>query len=128
MRMMATDKFYVIRNNVVENVIVCDDTYAQRHNLIKFPVNTSYGMADTNWTYIDGQFLPPPRDVLLEWSMIRQRRNALLVESDLYVMPDKWATYSIEKQQEWSHYRQELRDIPQKFVDPREVVFPTKPE
>jgi hypothetical protein len=27
----------------------------------------------------------------------------------------------------WAAYRQELRDVPQEFSDPKDVVWPTKP-
>ena len=125
---MAAEKYYVIKYNVVQNVIICDDDTAQQLNLIKFPVTTSYGVADTNWTYIDGSFLPPPRDILAEWAAVRRKRDFLLAESDVAVLPDKWATYTTEQQQVWANYRQQLRDIPQNFVDPQEIVFPVKPE
>lgn len=125
---MENAKFYVIEKNVVANVIVCSEEYAARNKLIKFPVETEFGIADTNWTYLDGKFLPPPRDILSEWEAIRLRRNMLLQESDMFVLPDRWASYSSDEQEAWSMYRQELRDLPSKFIDPKEVVFPTRPD
>ena len=125
---MKIDKFYVIKNNIVENIIVCSEDYAIQNNLIKFPVSTEFGKADINWTFIDNKFLPPPRDILFEWSQIRNKRDQLLSQSDLAVLPDRWMSYTPEQQKAWSDYRMELREVPQKFVDPREVVFPTPPE
>lgn len=124
---MSTDKFYVIENNVVVNIIVAEENYAAQKNLLRCPIQTPYGTADINWTYIDNTFLPPPRDILREWDAVRQKRNALLNESDLYVMPDRWNSFSNDQQQELSYYRQKLRDIPQDFIDPKEVVFPNRP-
>lgn len=128
MKTMATDKFYVINGNVVTNIIVCDEDYAAQNNLLRYPVVTQYGLADIDWTYIDNTFLPPPRDILNEWAAVRARRNTLLGESDFIVMlPDRWAALPREEQQAWIDYRQDLRDIPAKFIDPRDVVFPTSP-
>lgn len=121
---MNTDKFYVINNNIVTNVIVCTEEFAAKNNLIRFPVMTEFGLVDNDWTYINGEFLPPPRNILKEWEVVRINRDVLLAQSDLYVMPDRWQTYTPEQQQAISNYRQELRDITSKFIDPKEVVFP----
>ena len=42
-------------------------------------------------------------------------------------MPDLWATYSLEQQQAWTQYRQELRTIRDRFDDPVDVVWPVMP-
>lgn len=124
---MPTDKYYVIKDNVVTNIIVADDEYASRHNLIRHPVITQFGAAGIDWTFIDNTFLPPPRDVIKEWEEVREQRNQLLVMSDVFVAPDRWQTYTNEQQQALSYYRQKLRDLPQDFVDPQEVVYPQRP-
>lgn len=124
---MAADKFYVIENNIVTNIIVCEEEYAAKHGLLRFPFMTSLGVADLDWTRVDGTFLPPPRDILREWAVVRQKRNELLAFSDLWVMPDRWQAFSNEQQQALSHYRKTLREIPQTFIDPKEVVFPDFP-
>lgn len=54
-------------------------------------------------------------------------RNQLLVESDVYVLPDRWYLYSEEVKQNWATYRQALRDIPEQTGFPFEVVWPVKP-
>lgn len=43
---------------------------------------------------------------------IRDRRNELLAESDLAIVPDKWEQMTTEKRAEWTAYRQALRDMP----------------
>ena len=43
---------------------------------------------------------------------IRERRNELLVECDKMMLVDRYNAMSAEKQQEWSTYRQALRDMP----------------
>lgn len=124
---MATDKFYIINGNVVSNLIVCTEEYAAQNKLIRHPVITEFGVASINWTYADGKFLPPPRDILGEWASVRERRNALLAASDVLVLPDRWSSFTPSQQETIARYRQTLRDIPQSFVDPKEVVFPDMP-
>lgn len=58
-----------------------------------------------------------------KWETIRSIRNKLLNKTDWIVIQ------SIEKNEivpsNYFNYRQELRDIPQKYSDPNEVVYPT---
>lgn len=61
------------------------------------------------------------------WADLRAERNKRLAESDLYVLPDRWASYSPAKQLEWSSYRQALRDLPANTTDPFNPVWPVKP-
>ena len=60
------------------------------------------------------------------WRKIRKERNQFLKDSDHKMLSD----YSItaEKKVEWTTYRQALRDIPQDYDSPDEVVYPDKPE
>jgi hypothetical protein len=67
---------------------------------------------------------PFPNDIALE--AIRNKRDALLVETDWVVLSD--ISLSASKKQEYFDYRQALRDLPSQFIDnPNEVVWPTKP-
>lgn len=59
------------------------------------------------------------------WSELRCKRNGLLSESDYTQLED--APISSEKKQEYSEYRQELRDLPDNTLDPLNPVFPSKP-
>lgn len=61
------------------------------------------------------------------WNDIRQKRNELLKESDVYVVSDRWEDMDISEKQKWSFYRNQLRNIPQDFNDPDLVQFPNKP-
>jgi hypothetical protein len=56
---------------------------------------------------------------------IKEFRNNLLKESDWTAIPDANPKPSKEA---WLTYRQALRDLPQTFKDPSEVIWPTKPE
>ena len=59
---------------------------------------------------------------------VRVQRNHLLRESDIFVLPDRWDTYSVEKKNSWSDYRQALRDLPATVTNPFEINWPIKPE
>jgi hypothetical protein len=59
------------------------------------------------------------------WDSVRAKRNALLKESDWAIIPDATPKPSKEA---WLNYRQALRDLPQTFSSPEEVVWPDKPE
>ncbi|HJN56772.1 MAG: tail fiber assembly protein [Candidatus Woesearchaeota archaeon] len=60
------------------------------------------------------------------WRKIRKERNKLLKDSDYIMVSD--ITITTEKKEEWTTYRQALRDIPQDYDSPDEVVYPTKPK
>lgn len=62
-----------------------------------------------------------------KWHNIRNQRNNLLKESDLEVVSDKWEQMSLELKTSLSTYRQTLRDLPQNFANPDDVVWPNKP-
>jgi hypothetical protein len=57
------------------------------------------------------------------WDIIRLRRNKLLETSDHTQLPD----FPEAKKAEWATYRQALRDIPQTYATPEEVIWPTPP-
>jgi hypothetical protein len=59
------------------------------------------------------------------WEQIRDQRNNLLTASDWSIMTDADPKPS---KQSWLDYRQSLRDIPQNFSSPEEVLWPNKPE
>lgn len=56
----------------------------------------------------------------------RAQRNILLEESDALVLPDRWASYTAEKQTALATYRQALRDFPQQAGFPN-IDFPALP-
>jgi hypothetical protein len=56
------------------------------------------------------------------WSSARRKRNALLVSSDWTQIPDSECD-----KQAWANYRKELRELPQKFENPEEVIWPVPP-
>ena len=64
--------------------------------------------------------------IVAGWEDIRNKRNQLLKDSDYKMFPD--ITITAEKKEEWTTYRQALRDIPQTFSNPDDVTYPDKPE
>lgn len=126
---MANGKFYIIENKVVTNIVVLEEGYALKQGFKRAPIKTDFGDVGLNWTYlpVEDTFLPPPRDILAEWAHVRNIRDSALRESDQYVLYDRWVTYNQDEQHAWSVYRQTLRDIPQSYVDPKEVNWPEKP-
>jgi hypothetical protein len=66
---------------------------------------------------------PPPAEG--RWFLVRRYRNELLTRCDWTQLPD--AALAAEEKQAWSDYRQQLRDIPETFLLPDEVIFPSEP-
>lgn len=65
------------------------------------------------------EYTPPS----ITWEDIRNERNLLLLASDWINMPDS----NPSNKQAWLDYRQVLRDIPQNFTNPEDVIWPQKP-
>lgn len=59
------------------------------------------------------------------WAIIRNTRGNLLSKTDWTQMSDSPLTES--KKLEWRTYRQQLRDIPEVYTNPRDVVWPSQP-
>ncbi len=64
---------------------------------------------------------PVVRDALA-WDAVRAERDRLLSASDWTQVAD-----APVDQQAWAVYRQALRDVPQDYATPDEVVWPTPP-
>jgi hypothetical protein len=58
--------------------------------------------------------------------IIRIRRDNLLNDSDWLFLEDCHLTDNNYK--EWTKYRQSLRDLPSITLDPKDVIWPTKPK
>jgi hypothetical protein len=71
-------------------------------------------------------YIPPTQAELeaKQMEIVRVKRDALLRESDILVFPDRWATYTSQRQAEISAYRQALRDLPENITDPFNVTWP----
>jgi hypothetical protein len=100
-----------------------DDEYYTKKVYEGIPIfqNTNYYQ---NWIIEEAN--PEYTSIYIEkeWDKIRQRRNALLYESDWTQVLD--APLTDEKRQEWTVYRQLLRDVTTQPT-PFEIIWPNKP-
>lgn len=62
---------------------------------------------------------------VITWDIIRTKRDIKLSVCDWTVLPDSPLTDA--KKLEWITYRQQLRDLPETFTNPEDVVWPTPP-
>jgi hypothetical protein len=62
----------------------------------------------------------------IQLSLIREKRNTLLMNTDKYTIAD-WPHPSPEAKQAWLDYRQALRDLPSNTTDPENPVWPDAP-
>lgn len=118
-----TKKYAVIENNKVINLVISDDEFAAQQGWVVCSDQVNIG-----WDYNGVDMVEPPRNINKEWAIVREKRNALLAQSDVAVLPDRWALMTPEKQIEIATYRQKLRDIPNTFTDPELVLWPVIPE
>jgi hypothetical protein len=65
------------------------------------------------------------QSILHGWEPVKMRRNALLADCDWTQVAD--AVLSLEEKTAWQEYRQALRNVPQNFANPEDVVWPVKP-
>jgi hypothetical protein len=111
---------HVVENGKVTNTIIVEDL-----NVLPNLIEAQEG--EIGWLYIDGAVSPPPRDLEAEWLKILLKRDRLLSESDVCVIPELWAVMSGSEQESWTAYRQYLRDIENLFEDPKDVVWLSSP-
>jgi hypothetical protein len=83
---------------------------------------------------VDGVLRPLPkaiRDVRAAqqmWQRIRARRAGLFLSGIDSLNPLRWEAMDETQKQAWREYRQALRDIPQVFATPEDVIWPEPPE
>lgn len=98
-----------------------DQTYK---NLVKLNVPTLIG----DYVYTVELIDKSPSEINnIKWQKLRNKRNSLLQESDLYVMIDRWESYNDSIKILWKEYRQKLRDLPETYPNADDVVWPQKP-
>ena len=94
-------------------------------NIPKDSTNTQYARFLQELEKGEAELVPYiPPVIPPTWEQIRSQRDTLLKDSDWSVASDATPKPSKEA---WLTYRQELRDLPQNFEDPSEVIWPEKP-
>jgi len=63
----------------------------------------------------------------MDWNDIRSLRDMWLMDSDLWMLADRYATLTESQQAELTAYRAALRDLPASVADPADAEFPDKP-
>ena len=64
----------------------------------------------------------------MTWDEVRRMRDVLLSRSDKYMISDRFALLSDERQGELLAYRQTLRDLPQDYDTIDELEMPVELE
>jgi hypothetical protein len=88
-------------------------------------VTPSMDLADDERYY---ESLPAPTQEQIaseKWAEVRVRRDRLMSACDWTQLPD--AALTAQQKLDWADYRQALRDIPQDFGNPDDVIFPEAP-
>jgi hypothetical protein len=119
-------EYVIVENGIITNVILTTKEEANSRGWID-PGENKYGIG---WKYENDTITPPPYKLIEEefWKEVRLKRNQLLQESDVYVLPDKWISMTTEEQELWSTYRQNLRDLPQNYDEPYIIEWPERPQ
>ena len=113
-----------VKDNVVSEVFVLQEGEKGDEAVALLGLVEQSGvLPGIGWSW-DGRIFEPPLP-LLEWSDIRAERDSLLAASDWTQMPD--SPLNGEQKNAWADYRQELRDLPQSFATPDEVIWPEAP-
>lgn len=116
-------KCAVIEGGTVINVVEAAADVAAEHGWVECNEEVGPG-----WGYAAGEFSRPERNLEAEGQRARFIRNAMLQESDVRMLSDRWAAMSPEEQAAWAAYRQALRDLPSQPGFPAEIDWPIKPE
>jgi hypothetical protein len=76
------------------------------------------------WNGDEWEAAPEPVEVPT-WDTVRRQRDGLLMMSDWTQLAD--APLDATAKQNWVNYRQSLRDLPQTFANPDDVIWPEAP-
>lgn len=105
----------------IENNIIVYKSYDYDKSLTEIPDNVCCGMIQNE----DGSFSNPPKQFDDEVSLLREKRNQLLAQTDWMANSD------VTMSSKWQTYRQNLRDITNGLTtvaDVESVTWPIKPE
>lgn len=110
------NRYALIEDGKVANVVVADESFALANNLV------ACGNAAPGWLYVDGTFTEPPPDLDALAAAVRQERNEKLAACDWTQVADA----PVDKAA-WAAYRQALRDVTAQPNFPQSVIWPVEP-
>lgn len=90
-------------------------------NKPEVPADKKLGWNGSNWILQDYS----ENEIIGQWGVIRNIRNELLANSDIYII--RAMEDGTEISQEWKDYRQALRDVTNQ-ASPYTIVWPIKPQ
>lgn len=113
----STKSFYnfIINRNIPDDVIEITDN---EHQMLLQALNNGKDVIVEDGRYVIVDKAPAKPT----WESIRAKRNTLLKNTDYTQLLD-WPGNKVA----WFNYRKELRELPQKFKNPEDVVWPTPP-
>lgn len=106
--------------NVIEGIANDATQYIKNNQIINMPSKQD-GAA-----YFDYDIKQWVLDYSTQENIVKLQRDKLLYESDWTQIPN--GPLTIEQQESWAVYRQQLRDITSQSGYPFNVIWPTKPE
>jgi hypothetical protein len=86
----------------------------------------SWNETDVEWNIVPLSEDEISQTLTLAWNGIRHERDTYLNETDYIVLRAYESGSAVST--EWATYRQALRDLPNSYDTPDDVVFPTRPE
>ena len=101
-----------------------DDYYIKDGVFIEYPAKPDYpatfNKATEAWEWNEQA----------SWDQLRYDRDVKLQKEvdPIVTNPLRWGDLTTEKQQEFTNYRRALLDLPANTADPRNIVWPTKPD
>lgn len=82
--------------------------------------------SDGTKAFINGEIVKVgKKQITITWDSIRLERNALISNCDWTQLPDSPLTDA--QKNDWAIYRQSLRDITDKYLEPSLVIWPSYP-
>lgn len=103
------DKYLILKDNVVANVVIADEAEASKHGWIPCPSGTT---VSKGWRLDNGVWLEPLLDIEAIKAAFAQEATVLLLASNDLVAPDLWESYSQVEKDNISTYRASLRAVP----------------
>jgi hypothetical protein len=112
--------FHLQGENVIEGIADDATQYIENDQIVDMPPKPD-GAAYFDYTTKQWVLDYPTQETI-----VKQKRDALLYESDWTQIPNNPLT--LEQQEAWAIYRQELRDVTSQSGYPFNVIWPTPPQ